>query len=89
MHPKTVQKQHLLSTGTVPGTVRYRYRQEYFVAIRFFQKKHKIKKTDVYGTVPYKCDVWSFEFTIFLMQFEIGEYFWHYKLFYKRTYVSV
>ena len=53
MHPKTVQKlqkQHLLSTGTVPGMVRYR--QEYFVAIRFFQKKHKIKKADVlYGTV--------------------------------------
>ena len=53
MHPKTVQKHHLLSTGTIPGTARHgtvRYRQEYFDTIHFFPKKHKIKKTDVYGT---------------------------------------
>ena len=48
MHPKTLQKQHLLSTSTVPGTVRHR--EEYFDTIHFFQKKLKIKKTDVYGT---------------------------------------
>ena len=50
-----VQKQHFLSTGTVPGTVRYWYRQECFVMIRFFQKKIKLKKQIC--TVPYQCHV--------------------------------
>ena len=92
MHPKTVQKpaKTLLKYRycTSYGTLRYatvRYRQEYFVTI---QKNIKFKKNRCvrYGTIPMSRIVIRI-YNFFLMHFEIGEYFWHYKLFYKRTYV--